>query len=145
MALSGFPPPEPPAMAHTCLMISPALTPLFTAPLPQAHRKVILPSLTLASTATTLSSFSRSRSPIWRSRAPSASGTVAVSTFNSPTSWAPNRMRSVSPAASLALNFSTIWWRFLISPMTASAFSRSSPGLALSTAAAWLMRSCTSP
>src|SRR5699024_12177607 len=44
MAESGLPPPEPPAMADTCLMMSPALTPRPTASLPQAATKVILRS-----------------------------------------------------------------------------------------------------
>ena len=41
MAESGLPPPEPPAMADTCLMMSPALMPLAMASLPQEDRKVI--------------------------------------------------------------------------------------------------------
>ena len=41
MALSGLPPPLPPQMAVTFLMMSPALTPLDTASLPQTARKVL--------------------------------------------------------------------------------------------------------
>ena len=41
MAESGLPPPLPPQMAVTCLMMSPALTPFWTASLPQTARKVI--------------------------------------------------------------------------------------------------------
>ena len=46
MAESGLPPPLPPQMAVTCLMISPAFRPFCTASLPQTARKVIFPSLT---------------------------------------------------------------------------------------------------
>ena len=135
MALSGLPPPLPPQMAVTFLMMSPALTPLDTASLPQTARKVILPSLTADRTATTLGCLSRSMSPIWRSLAASALGRVAVSTFSSPRSWPPMRKRSVSPAASLAWNFSTVWRISRSSAIFCSAFSRSSAGFALRTAA----------
>ena len=129
-------------MADTCRMMSPAFTPRSTASLPQEARKVILPSsFTAASTATSLGSRLRMRSPIWRRRLPSAPGTVAVSTFNPPTSLLASRKRSASPAVSLSRNFATSWRRLFISLMACSAFSRSSLGLALRAAAAWNSRS----
>ena len=70
---------------------------------PQTARKVILPSLTVASTATTEASLSRSTSPIWRSLPVSALGTLAVMPFRPSTLWEPKRMRSISPTVSLAL------------------------------------------
>ena len=124
-------------MADTCLMMSPAFTPAFTASLPHTARKVIFSPLTAASTATTLGSLSRRKSPILRRRLASASGTVAVRTFSPPTSWPENRKRSASLTASRALNFSTDWLSWRTSAITASAFSRSSPGLAFRTEAAW--------
>ena len=119
------------------MMMSPALMPLATASLPQTARKVIFSPFTVARTPTTLGALSRSRSPIWRSLLASASLMLAVSTFSSPTDRAPKRMRSVSPADSLALKRSTAWCRAFRSLMACSAFSRSSPGLAFKAAAAW--------
>ena len=119
------------------MMMSPAFTPRLTASLPHTARKVIFSPLTEASTATTLGSLSRRKSPMFRRRPASASGTVAVRTFRPPTSWAEKRNRSASPRASLARNFSRDWRSSFISVMMCSALSRSSPGLAFRAAAAW--------
>src|SRR5699024_6832746 len=100
MAASGLPPPLPPPLGVMALMISPAFTPLATASLPHTARKVIFSPLTVASTAATEASLSRRKSPIFRSRSASASGTVAVRTFSPPTSWAAKRNRSASLTAS---------------------------------------------
>ena len=105
--------------------------------MPQTARKVIFPSLTLASSAATAGSLSRRKSPIFRISSAVRPEREKDTTFSPFTCLALSRNWSASLTNSLAFSFSMACLSSRSSAVIWPAFSFRSTGLTFSAAAAW--------